>query len=264
MDGEINISISKKIENKNVIIIGSTQPPAENLLELFLLIDTAVRNGAKRVEVIIPYFGYARSDKEDGKIKLASSKTIVKILESVGGNNCNFTIIDPHSKHLQQYFLNSFKEININKLITNEFNNIKDLFIVAPDRGSKNKAQEYASYLNIPEIVCINKKRISNNKVKILSISGNTSKNALIVDDMISSGNTIIETAKILNKRGVKNIYVAVTHIVYSAKGWKNILSSKLIKKIVTTNSIFLPKKLPKKIVVIQLTNILNNYISSL
>ncbi|MFH1407948.1 MAG: ribose-phosphate diphosphokinase [Patescibacteria group bacterium] len=262
-DGEINVSITKNIKNKNVIIIGSTQPPAENLLELLLLIDSVVQNGAKTVKVVIPYFGYARSDKKDSQNRLASVETIVKMLELVGGKNCSFTILDPHSNCLQSYFKNPFNKMSAVKQMANEFIHIKDLSIIAPDNGSKEKALEFASCLKIPKIVSINKKRLSETEVKILSVSGNVSSNVLIVDDMVASGNTILETAKVIKNKGARHIYVAVTHIVYSAGGWKKLASSKLIDKIVTTDSIISPTKLPKKYKIIQFTDILKKYISN-
>jgi len=261
-DGEINISIKDKIKNKNAVIIGSTQPPAENLLELILLMDAVRQSGAETIEVIIPYFGYARSDKKNKQNNFVSAKTVIKTLETAGGKNCTFTLIDPHNNDvLQSYFERQFNKINANKQMASQFEKIKNLSIITPDHGSIKKALEFSSHLDGTKIVKINKKRITGNQVKILSISGVVTKNALIVDDIIASGNTILQTAKFIKKRGAKNIYVAVTHTVYSAGGWKKLISSKIINKIITTNSITCPKKLSDKFDVVLLDKMLKNYI---
>lgn len=248
-DGEIKISLAEDITNKEVIIIGSTQQPSENIMELVMLIDLVLLRSAKAITVIIPYFGYARADKENN--------TMVKVLETVAREKCRFIVLDPHHDDLKEYFTSPFKQIDANSLLAENLIHEKDLTIVAPDLGAREKAESFTKETGALNMVTVEKKRLTDSKVKLLSVMGNITSTAVIVDDIVATGNTVLESARILKEKGAKKIYVAVTHMVYSAGGWKKLAKSALIDKVFTTDSIAPPKNLPKKFKLISLVPVL-------
>lgn len=254
IDGEISIELNENLKGKNVFVIGSTQPPSENLIELLFLIDTASRKGAKKITAIIPYFGYARSDKEKTPDKVANGITILKMIEMVGGNHLKVVTQDLHSQTLRKLFTVPIRDVSMIPQLAEKFKSFKELAVIAPDKGAEKKARKFAREINNKHIFVLNKKRLSDSKVEIAPILGNVGKNAVIVDDMVSSGNTLIETAKRLRSNGVKNIYVAVTHMVYQAGGWNKLSKSPLIKKVYLTNTICPQNKLPPKFEIIDIT----------
>jgi ribose-phosphate pyrophosphokinase len=260
-DGEININLNENVKNKEVFVIGSTEPPAENLLELILLIGAILQKGAQGITVVIPYFGYARSDNGTDKVNAGNVKTVVEMLENVGDKKCNFIILDPHNEKLESYFSSPFNKIDIIYQLCKPLQEIEKLTVVAPDRGSKENATQFAQKINSKNIVTVEKTRLQNAKVKLISVSGNVTNNAVIIDDMVSSGNTVLETAKMLKSKGAEQIYIAVTHMLYSADGWKKLTESPLIKKVFTTDTIAPPKDLPSKFEIIPITPILKKII---
>jgi ribose-phosphate pyrophosphokinase len=259
-DGEISIALEENVKNKEVTVIGSTESPADNLLELILLIDAVLQKGAEKITVIIPYFGYARSDK-NGQSAVSNAKTIVKVLESIGDKKCTFIILDPHSENLKSYFTSPYIKISKIHELANRFTGESDATIIAPDYGSKESAEEFAREINSKNIVVVEKKRLENSEVKVVSVSGNTTSKAIIVDDMISSGNTILETAKMLKTKGVEDIFVAVTHMIYTAGGWQKLADSPLIKRVFMTDTIAPPEKLPSKFEIVSINPILEKII---
>jgi len=261
-DGEISVVLEENVKNKEVIVIGSTESPADNLLELILLIDAVLQRGAKKITVLIPYFGYARSDNQDSQNKISNAKTIVKILESVGDKKCSFIVLDPHSENLKNYFTSPFIKMGTIHELANRFTGNEDATVVAPDYGSKESAEQFAQEIDSKNMMVVEKKRLRNSEVKLVSVSGNTTSKAIIVDDMVSSGNTILETAKMLNTNGAQEIYVAVTHMIYTAGGWQKLAESPLIKRVIMTDTIAPPEKLPSKFEIVSIAPILEKIIN--
>jgi ribose-phosphate pyrophosphokinase len=261
-DGEISIVLEENVKDKEVILIGSTESPADNLLELILSIDEVLQKGAEKITVLIPYFGYARSDNKDDHDKISSAKAIVKILEDVGDKKCSFTVLDPHSENLKSYFSSPYIKISTIHELANRFTGNEDTTVVAPDFGSKESAIEFAQEIHSKNMVIVEKKRLRNSEVKLVSVSGNTTSKAIIVDDMISSGNTILETAKMLKTNGAQEIYVAVTHMIYTAGGWQKIAESPLIQRVLMTDTVAPPEKLPSKFEIVPIAPILEKIIN--
>jgi ribose-phosphate pyrophosphokinase len=260
-DGEISIALEENVKNKEVIVIGSTQSPTDNLLELILLMDAILQKGAKKITVLIPYFGYARSDNKSGLNEISNAKTIVKILESAGDKKCSFIVLDPHSKNLKSYFSSPYIKMGTIHELANKFTGNSDATVVAPDYGSKEGAAEFALEIHSKNIMVVEKKRLQNSEVKVVSVSGNTTSKAIIVDDMVSSGNTILEIAKMLKTKGAQDIYVAITHMIYTAGGWEKLAESPLIKRVFMTDTIAPPEKLPSKFEIVSIAPILEKII---
>ena len=146
--------------------------------------------------------------------------------------------------------------------LANRFTGNEDATVVAPDYGSKESAEQFAQEIDSKNMMVVEKKRLRNSEVKLVSVSGNTTSKAIIVDDMVSSGNTILETAKMLNTNGAQEIYVAVTHMIYTAGGWQKLAESPLIKRVIMTDTIAPPEKLPSKFEIVSIAPILEKIIN--
>lgn len=262
-DGEISMVLKTDVSGREVTLIGSTQPPAENLMELLFALDLIAEKGASKITCFLPYLGYSKSDREKVPGQTVSSRVTAKLFETVGGDKLNVIALDVHSSEVESYFKVPLKNISMMGPLAERFKNIDNLSIVSPDEGGVKRAKEFAGFLD-KEVVTINKKRLSDNEVKILEVSGDVSgKNVVIVDDMVQSGGTILEAAKALREKGAKDIFLAVTHMDYPGGGWKKLADDNLIKKIVTTNSIKPVDNLPEKYEIIDIAPILQRLILS-
>ncbi|KKQ92479.1 MAG: Ribose-phosphate pyrophosphokinase [Candidatus Woesebacteria bacterium GW2011_GWA2_40_7] len=263
-DREVSVVLNEDVKNKNVVVIGSTEPPAENLVELLLSIDTVFHHGAKSITVVIPYLGYSKSDMEKVPGQSVSSRVLVNLIESIGGMKLKIIAVDLHSKRIVKFFKVPLRHISLIKELAERFKYLKNLSIVSPDEGGVNRAMEFAKYLGQKKIVRIRKNRISPTSVKILEVLGDVKdKNVVLVDDMVQSGGTTITATATLKENGAKNIYVASVHMDYSGGGWKKLEKSKLIKKVITSNSVKPPSHLPKKFEIIDIAPALETVISS-
>ena len=254
--------LQENVTGRETVAIGSTEPPAENFMELAFIVQKVVADGAKKVTVILPYFGYSRGDKEAKEGEVATAKAIATMLQSVGGGNLEVVLIDPHSHIISEFFSVPVKEISMIKELANGFANTSALSIVAPDFGALERAGKFAEVLKIEKIVRVEKERVSPEKVEIKRVTGEVKRSALIVDDMVQTGGTILEVAKAMKVRGVDEVFVAATHMVYSAGGWRRLAESNLIDGVVTTNTIEPPKDLPSKFKVIDITPVLKKIIN--
>jgi ribose-phosphate pyrophosphokinase len=257
-DGEVSVVLDQNVENKDVYLIGSTEPPAENLLELIFSIDTVVRNRAKSLTIIIPYFGYAKSDVEKIKGQVLAARTVVRLIEAVGGKNLKVVTLNLHSPEVEGFFGVPHLNLSLMEVLARKFKNNNDLVVVSPDEGGVGRAREFAGILGNLDVVIIKKKRISDSKVKILSMIGEVDgRDTVIVDDMVQTGGTIISAARTLRDKGAKSVSLAVTHMVYSAKGYLLLEKEAGIQRIVTTNTIRQAEDISSKFEIIDVAPIL-------
>ncbi len=249
-DGEIYARIEEKVKNKSVWVIASTFAPADNLIELVFLLDALKRCGAK-INLLVPYFGYSRQDRiVEGEC--FSSKLICGWFKDF--NLKRIITINIHGERLKKFL--KYKDIIPFELYARIAKNFDVL--VAPDKGAKANVQKLSSLCEKP-LVVIEKFRPKKEQVKILELKGNVkNKRALIVDDMISTGGTIIEASKVLLQKGAKEVSVIATHGVFSGDAIKNLEKSK-IKNIYVTNSI--QQKKSRKLKVIDLSGFLKKLI---
>ena len=252
-DGEMYVRLEQNVEGERVWVLGSTNPPAENLLELLFLLEALHREKAE-INLLIPYFGYARQDRvKTGEA--FSGKIVCDLLRKF--KPVSISVLHMHSPRLQRYLE------YVNVIPFEIFNPIIDTaeIIVAPDKGAFAVAHQIGKEHNLP-IVLLEKERPVQEKVVMAKIHGSVKhKKVMIVDDMITTGRTITEAAILLREQGAKEISVVATHGVFTQGAVRRIESSP-IKKVYVTNS--LPQKhRSKKIKVIDLTDFLERVLKT-
>lgn len=262
-DQEILVLIKEKVKNKEVYVLGSSFPPADNLLELLVLVHTLKVNGAKKIKLIIPYFAYAKADHIDPPGSLVA-KLMVKLIEEAGATQ--IIAIDLHSLLVEKFFKKPLMHISAIPLLADYFKKqkIENLVIASPDLGGVKRAKKFAKILNINQIITIEKHRPTFDQVQVKQVLGDVkNKNVIIVDDMIQSGNTIIKAAQALKKKGANDIYVAATHLVFTGPSVTFLRKNKSIKQVVFTDSISPKSKLPLKFKKLSIANLISSILIS-
>ena len=238
------VQILETVRQKDVYIVQTTQPPVnERIMELLITIDAAKRASAKNINVVLPYFPYSRSDKKDQSRVPITAKLMAQILEAAG--TTRVITCDLHNPAIQAYFNVNCDRLTGEYLLEKYFKekNLDNMVIVATDAGSSKKAYKYSEYFKCP-IALVDKRREGNDDRAIAStiIGDVKDKNAIIFDDEIDTAGSMMETVKVLNRFGAKNIYAGCTHGVLSGPAIERIQNSE-IKELVITNTIPLPKE---------------------
>ncbi len=257
-DGEIRIQIKENIRGCDVFIVQSTHPPADNLMELLLLIDAALRASAKRITAVIPYFGYARQDRKDAPRVPISAKLVANLLQSAGAHRV--LTCDLHSDQIQGFFDIPVDNLYAFPVFKEYLGNLppESFTVVSPDVGGTNRARAFAKRLgNIP-LALIDKRRPSPNMAEVMNIIGEVERrNLLIVDDLIDTGKTVANGARVLKEKGAGSIWVCATHGLFSANA-KELLEEAPIEKVIITNTIpILPHKKFSKLEVLDISGLL-------
>ena len=232
-DGEIWVKYSENIRGREVFLIQSTNPPAENLIELLIMIDAAKRASAKRITAIIPYFGYARQDRKDQPRVSITAKLMANLITKAGADRV--MTMDLHASQIQGYFDLPVDHLYGSSIFLNHLYNLSDnLSIVSPDVGGIKIARAYAKMLNAGLIV-IDKRRPKQNLAEVMNIIGEVEgKDILLVDDLIDTAGTFVGAAKALKERGAKRIFGAVTHPLLSGPAFDRLNSGDIDKLFVT------------------------------
>ncbi|MFH1198441.1 MAG: ribose-phosphate pyrophosphokinase [bacterium] len=235
-DGGIWVKFKENIRGHDVYIIQSTHPPAENIIELLIMLDAAKRASAKRITAVIPYFGYARQDRKDQPRVAITSKLIANLITVAGADRV--ITMDLHAAQIQGFFDIPFDHLYASKIFTDLFrSDSKNLVVASPDIGGTKMARSYATRLHAGLIV-IDKRRPSHNLAEVMNIIGDVEgKDVLIVDDMIDTGGTLVAAAVALKEKGACEIYSAITHPLLSGTAIEKIENSP-IKKLYVSDSI--------------------------
>ncbi|MGN1013123.1 MAG: ribose-phosphate diphosphokinase [Clostridia bacterium] len=233
------VQILETVRDKDVYIIQTTKPPVnERVMELLIAIDALKRASAGRINVVLPYYMYSRSDKKDQPRVPVTAKLMAQLLEAAGATRV--ITCDLHNPAIQAYFDINCDRISAQGILQEYFKNknLKDMVVVATDAGSSKKAYKYSKYLGCP-IALIDKRRDGNDDKAIATnvIGDVKGKQAIIFDDEIDTAGSIIETARILESNGAKEIYAGCTHGVLSANAVERINKSP-IKELVITNTV--------------------------
>ncbi|MEA3431974.1 MAG: ribose-phosphate pyrophosphokinase [candidate division WOR-3 bacterium] len=248
-DGEIYVKINENVRGVDVFLVQSTHPPGDNLFELLLMIDAAKRASAERITAVIPYFGYARQDKKDEPRVPISAKLVADLLEVAGADR--ILTCDLHAEQIQGFF-----DVPVDHLYAlpafleyAEGMELSNVTVVSPDAGRVKRAWGFAKRMGGLPIAIVDKRRPAPNQSYVTNIVGNVvGRNALIVDDIIDTGGTILGAVEALKSAGVLDVYCFCTHPILSGNAKKNIDSSEIIK-FITTDTIPVQWDSPKLMV---------------
>jgi ribose-phosphate pyrophosphokinase len=237
-DGEVQINIEESIRGCDVYVIQSTSDPVnEHLMELLIMIDALVRASAKTVNIVMPYYGYARQDRKARAREPITAKLVANILEKAGATRV--ISLDLHASQIQGFFDIPVDQLLGVPILSDYFEkrNFEDLVIVSPDHGGVTRARKMADRLNVP-IAIIDKRRPKPNVAEVMNIVGNVEgKTCILIDDIIDTAGTITLAASALIESGAKEVYACCTHPVLSGPAIERIENSK-IKELVVTNTI--------------------------
>ncbi|MEI5909623.1 ribose-phosphate diphosphokinase [Bacillus spongiae] len=241
-DGEIQINIEESIRGCDVFVIQSTSTPVnENLMELLIMVDALKRAAAKTINIVMPYYGYARQDRKARAREPITAKLVANLLETAGATRV--ITLDLHAPQIQGFFDILIDHLMGVPILAEYFeeNGFKDedIVIVSPDHGGVTRARKLAERLKAP-IAIIDKRRPKPNVAEVMNIVGNIEgKKAVLIDDIIDTAGTITLAANALVENGAKEVYACCTHPVLSGPAIERIQNSK-IKQLVVTNSIVL------------------------
>lgn len=261
-DQEVKVLLKNEVEDEKVFVVGGSFPPADNLLELFILTHTCKCNGAKEVNVIVPYFGYAKADKIKPRGSCMSAKFMVSALKEAGADKV--VTLNIHSKTVEGFFDVPVKDLNAMPELARFFRekDLEKVAVVAPDLGGVEGADMFAREMGIEDVVYMKKMRPEFDEVLVMDVAGNVEgKDVIIVDDMIQSGGTILKSADALKERGAKDVYVAVVHLLFSGPSVPKLAENENIKEVVFTNAIIPSYDLPEKFTMIPVDDLFVNEI---
>jgi len=233
-DGELQASYEESIRGQSVYIIQSTMPPADNLMEMLLLIDAAKRASARHIVAVLPYFGYARQDRKD-KPRVAIGAKLVADMLAVAGATRVMTM-DLHADQIQGFFNVPVDHLYASTVFLPYINslNLTNLTIAAPDMGGSKRANSYAKHLKAEMVICYKQRAKANVIESMTAIGEIEGRNIVLVDDLVDTGGTLCKAAEMMMDKGALSVRAVCTHPVLSGKAYDNIENSKLIELIVT------------------------------
>ncbi len=255
-DGEVSVKFNENIRGTDVFIVQSTGAPAENLMELLVMLDAAKRASARRVTAVLPYFGYARQDRKDQPRAPISAKLVANLITVAGADRA--LTLDLHSAQIQGFFDIPFDHLYAAPVLIECFarKQIPNLMVVAPDIGSVKMARAYAKRLGA-ELGLVDKRRPRPDSVEIMNIIGDVKgKNCILFDDVVTTSRTLCQAAEAIRRAGASDIYAGVTHGVFGPGSLDRILASP-IKELVITNSVNHGEALPSRVVELSIAPLL-------
>lgn len=245
-DGEISVQILDNVRGREVFVIQTIAiEPNNYLMELLIMVDALKRASAKCITAIIPYFGYARQDRKDKPRVPISAKLIADLLQTAGV--ARVLTMDLHAGQIQGFF-----DIPVDNLFGSPYlaealakENLEKAAVVAPDLGAIKKARAFAKQLNL-EFAVIDKRRLSIEQVEVITIIGDVKgRDVILVDDLCSTGGTLVSAANACKEAGAERILAAVTHGLFVGKA-EELLSKSPIEKIFVSDTVPFPKELLK------------------
>lgn len=249
-DGEIGLTIGEPVRGRDVFLIQPTSPPVnDNLMELLIMTDAVRRASAGRITAVMPYFGYARQDRKAKARDPISAKLVADLLTKAGIDRV--LTMDLHSDQLQGFFDIPVDHLrgmlNCANYYLDRFDDFSDVIVVSPDLGSVGRARAMAEHLDVP-LAIVDKRRPKANESEVMNIIGKVrGKNAILLDDMIDTGGSIVNAAEALKNAGANSVFACCTHGLFSGNALEKIMNSS-IEELVTLNTVFIPeeKRIPK------------------
>lgn len=239
-DGEIFVRIDENIRGSDLFIVQSTNAPAENIMELLLLVDAARRASAARITCVLPYYGYSRQDRKDQPRVAIGAKLVANLIEVAGADRA--LCIDFHQHQLQGFFDVPVDHLYAAPVFVSHYRKkqLRDLVLVAPDVGAAKMARGFAKRLD-GAFAIIDKRRPRANVAEVVNVVGEVSgRDCLIVDDMIDTAGTVTEAAGALKRLGAEQIFVCATHALFSGPAAER-LAAAPITEVTVTDTIAIP-----------------------
>jgi ribose-phosphate pyrophosphokinase len=236
-DGEIFVRIDENVRGNDVFILQPTNPPAENIMELLLLIDAAKRASAARVTCVMPYYGYSRQDRKDQPRVAIGAKLVANMIVGAGANRV--VGLDFHQHQLQGFFDIPVDHLYAAPVFVSHYRkkNLHDVVIVAPDVGSAKMARGFAKRLN-GSLAIIDKRRPRPNHSEVVNVVGEVEgRDCILTDDMIDTAGTVAEASRALKALGANDVYVCATHALLSGPAVER-LSNAPIKEVTVTDTV--------------------------
>jgi ribose-phosphate pyrophosphokinase len=241
-DGEIFVRIDENVRGNDVFILQPTNPPAENIMELLLLIDAAKRASAARITCVMPYYGYSRQDRKDQPRVAIGAKLVANMIVTAGAHRV--VGIDFHQHQLQGFFDIPVDHLYAAPVFVSHYRkkNLHDVVVVAPDVGSAKMARGFAKRLN-GSLAIIDKRRPRPNQSEVVNVVGEVDgRDCILTDDMIDTAGTVAEASRALKKLGAKDVYVCATHALLSGPAVER-LSDAPITEVTVTDSVRIPEE---------------------
>ena len=257
LDGEVMFYLDQSVQKTPCVVLGHTGHPAVNLLQMLTIINTLKINGAKPIIAVIPYLGYSRSDR-DKPLQPINSRLFSQFLKLAGVSKV--ICLDLHSEENEKYLTIPHIHLSALPLLADQIKSLglRNFKVASPDKGGVSRAQAFARYLGQNDIIEIKKARPSISTAEILQVTGEINNHhIIIVDDMIQTGGTLVAAALALKKKGAKDIYAAVPHLIPQIDNIKPLTSTSLFKKIFVTNSLTNRNDLPTRISEIDISPLL-------
>jgi len=234
-DGETSCKVLCDVRGADCFIVQPTCAPVnDNLMEILILVDCLKRASARRITAVIPYFGYARQDRKDeGRVPI-TSKLVANLIERAGAHRV--LTIDLHAAQIQGFFDIPVDHLYANAVLVKYFQEkgIQDLVVASPDIGSSKMAWSYCKRLN-GRLAMVEKRRVSPEETQVQFVIGDVEgKNVILVDDVISTGGSIAEAARVLRDKGAKSIYLCATHPVLAANAVERLRKADVTEIVVT------------------------------
>jgi ribose-phosphate pyrophosphokinase len=241
-DGEIFVRIDENVRGNDVFILQPTNPPAENIMELLLLIDAAKRASAARITCVMPYYGYSRQDRKDQPRVAIGAKLVANMIVAAGANRV--LGLDFHQHQLQGFFDVPVDHLYAAPVFVSHYKkkHLDDLVVVAPDVGSAKMARGFAKRLN-GTLAIIDKRRPKANQSEVVNVVGEVEgKHCLLTDDMIDTAGTVSEAARALKDLGAKDVYVCATHALLSGPAVERLRDAP-ITEVTVTDTVRIPEE---------------------
>lgn len=236
-DGEISPNYLESVRGDYIFLVQSTYSPAENLMELLLMIDAAKRASAYKVIAVLPYYGYARQDRKDRPRVAIGSKLVANMLVAAGADRV--ITMDLHAPQIQGYF-----DIPVDHLDSHavfipyiEKLRLENLTFAAPDVGATNRIREIASYFNADMVICDKHRKRANEIASMRLIGEVEDRNVVIIDDICDTGGTLAKCASLIKEKGAKSVRALITHPLLSGKAYDTIENS-VLEELVVCNTI--------------------------
>jgi ribose-phosphate pyrophosphokinase len=240
-DGELFVRIDENVRGNDVFIVQPTNPPADNILELLLLIDAARRASAARITCVMPYYGYSRQDRKDQPRVAIGAKLLANLIATAGADRV--LGIDFHQHQLQGFFDIPVDHLYAAPVFVSHFRkkDLHDVVVVAPDVGAAKMARGFAKRLDA-SLAIIDKRRPKANVAEVVNVVGDVDgKDCILADDMIDTAGTVSEASVALKNLGARNVYVCATHSLLSGPACER-LSNAPITEVAVTDTVAIPE----------------------